>query len=395
MTLPTIGFSVAFGGTATAIKSYARDRPGFTTMRGATTPSPTGFIASAGALTLTLDNRDRRFDPHYTSGPYYPNLVPNTAGTLTANYAATDYNVFTGTIDEWPQTYPSSGIDQTTPTQAFDAIKKLSEASQVTLTRSAEYTGTRISAILTAIGWPGATSIATGNTIVGAIKANQGSVTAWSHISDCVNAEFGELYIDTDGTLVFRDRSTIATASRSSSSQATYSDTSTTLMYSDIQMTTLPIINECAVTFGPSGETVVESDSTSITAYGRRSLALNLILEDLCQAESYARWIVKRYKDPLNVPLSITFSPHRAESTLFPQVLGRKLCDLITVTRTPKVTGVASAATTTDCWIRGIAHSYADHAWTSTTFYLQEASWITDLFTLGTSALGGSDTLML
>lgn len=59
----------------------------------------------AGTATVRLDNSDRRFDPTYTSGAYYPNVVPMKQIRIRMTYSATTYDLYRGFIDEWPQTW--------------------------------------------------------------------------------------------------------------------------------------------------------------------------------------------------------------------------------------------------------------------------------------------------
>lgn len=396
MAIPTWVDTAYLGSGPEDITAYGRDKAGWTSMRGTSQIVQTGFVSQAGQLRQVISNNDRRFDPLYTSSPLDGYLLPEVYFDKVATWPAggTDYPVFAGQIAEWPQEYDAFGRDQTVPLEVFDDIKVLAGASQVTLTRPSERTGERIQAILTAMGYGGSTDIATGYAVVSSIRRSQGSVSAWSHIADCVNAEWGDLYVDDDGTLVFRDRATIFTESRSLTSQATFSDTGS-LKYSDIKLDALEIVNDCTVTYGTRGRSVHAADSTSKTQYGTKSLPLTTILAGKSAAKSYARWLVYRYKDRTVVPTQITVKPGANPTTYFPQVLGRKLSDMITVVRTPQVDGVASDPISVKCWIRGIQHTYSDHVWQSTTFYLQDASWLDGLFILGTSEIGSSDVLVV
>lgn len=390
MAIPTWVDTAQFNAGDEDITAYGRDVVGWTVMRGTSSIVQTGFVAQAGTYSQTLNNLDRRFDPNFTSGPHFGDLVPNVGFDKHVTYAPTTYPFFVGAIDDWPQSYPSIGVDQVSQIQAFDAIKKMAEGAQVSLTRHSEYTGARISAVLTALGLSTG-DIAHGNAIVAPIKKSQGSITAWSHITDCVNAEWGDIYVDRSGNIVFRDRTQIIL---SASSSATYSDT-TTLKYADITMAALPIVNDCTVGYGTRGRTVHFSNSASVTSYGLRSLTANTILNERSAAKQYAHWIVSRYKDPITVPASITIKPGGNPTVYFPEILDRELGDVITVVRTPTSGGELSDPITNDVFIRGIQHTYSGHVWQSTTYYLQDASWVPGFFILGTSVLGGTDVLGL
>lgn len=59
----------------------------------------------AGSLTVTLDNRDRRFDPTYSSGPYFSNLLPRRQIKVEAVIGGTTRAVFRGHVASWRQAW--------------------------------------------------------------------------------------------------------------------------------------------------------------------------------------------------------------------------------------------------------------------------------------------------
>lgn len=59
----------------------------------------------AGSCTVTLDNRDRRFDPTHASGPYFGDLLPRTQIKVEAVVGATTYPVFRGHVTSWRQSW--------------------------------------------------------------------------------------------------------------------------------------------------------------------------------------------------------------------------------------------------------------------------------------------------
>jgi hypothetical protein len=81
----------------------------------------------AGTATVVLDNRDRRFDPFYTSGPYYGNLLPRRQIRIRATNNGTDYDVFRGYVEGWPVTLTDAGYDSTVTVQAYDALGLLAD----------------------------------------------------------------------------------------------------------------------------------------------------------------------------------------------------------------------------------------------------------------------------
>jgi hypothetical protein len=81
---------------------------------------------SAGTMSVVLDNRDRRFDPNYTSSPYSPNVVPMRRIRLKATYNAVTYAVWSGFVDDWPQEYDIGGHEATVTVNCTDGFKVLS-----------------------------------------------------------------------------------------------------------------------------------------------------------------------------------------------------------------------------------------------------------------------------
>jgi hypothetical protein len=79
----------------------------------------------AGVLSIDLDNRDRRFDPTYTSGPYYGQLTPRRQVKLTATYGAGTFQ-WVGFVRSWPVS-PQIAGDNVCRLEAYDALSYLAQ----------------------------------------------------------------------------------------------------------------------------------------------------------------------------------------------------------------------------------------------------------------------------
>ncbi|MFZ9726838.1 MAG: hypothetical protein ACO3DI_06565 [Ilumatobacteraceae bacterium] len=130
MAYPTTIVEIAFDDgpyvvspTWTDVTAYCR---GFATSRGV--PDDWTLVAD-GSATVTLSNRDRRFDPFYTSGPYYGKLLPRRQIRIRATYGATTYDVFRGFIAGWPPQWTDAGYDSTVELSCFDALQLLASSS--------------------------------------------------------------------------------------------------------------------------------------------------------------------------------------------------------------------------------------------------------------------------
>ncbi len=125
-TFPTLKVEIAFASdplddtpTWTDVSAYVRQVNGVDVRRGRVDPlSP----FPAGKCSLTLSNRDRRFDSTYSSGPYFGNLKPRKQIRLSATWASVDYEVFTGFVGEWPQSFTNKGKDATVEINCYDAL---------------------------------------------------------------------------------------------------------------------------------------------------------------------------------------------------------------------------------------------------------------------------------
>ena len=131
-TAPVLKVEIAFATaplntlpTWTDVTSYVRLRDGVDIRRGRndefTNDTP-------GTLTLTLANRDRRFDPLYAAGAYNPNVLPGKAIRATCTFNGTTYDLFYGFIEGWPQAFARGGMDATVTITAVDALGYLATA---------------------------------------------------------------------------------------------------------------------------------------------------------------------------------------------------------------------------------------------------------------------------
>lgn len=81
----------------------------------------------AGRAQITLSNEDRRFDPTYAAGPYWPDVVPMRRVRIQATWGGTLYDVFTGYVDSWEQQYdpPQSATCVVSATDAFKVLANI------------------------------------------------------------------------------------------------------------------------------------------------------------------------------------------------------------------------------------------------------------------------------
>ena len=81
-----------------------------------------------GMASVVLNNRTRRFDPYYTSGPYYGKLLPRRQIQISSVYNGTTTVQFRGFIDGWPPAWTDAGTNSTVTLSCFDALQLLAQA---------------------------------------------------------------------------------------------------------------------------------------------------------------------------------------------------------------------------------------------------------------------------
>ena len=124
---PTLKVEVAFTSDPLAtsqtwvdVSQWVRRTPGVSIRRGRQRELDN---FDAGSCQITLSNRDRRFDPSYSAGPYFGNLLPRKQIRVTAYWGIAGYTMFQGWVTGWPQSLAApGGKDATVTVEAMDAI---------------------------------------------------------------------------------------------------------------------------------------------------------------------------------------------------------------------------------------------------------------------------------
>jgi hypothetical protein len=81
----------------------------------------------SGSATVELNNRERLYDPFYTSGTYYGKLVPRRQIYIEGTYGGTTYPIFRGFIDGWPPSWTDAGGDSTVTLSCYDCMALLAQ----------------------------------------------------------------------------------------------------------------------------------------------------------------------------------------------------------------------------------------------------------------------------
>jgi len=366
---PTLLFQIAFvdppltalaSNTWTDITSYVIS---FSTRRGRS--DALGRI-EAGTASLVLDNSDRRFDPTFAAGAYYPNVVPMKKIRISATYAAVTYRLFTGYIESWPPDWPG-GLDVYTTISCVDAFKYFA-LKKLNGAYANEFCNWSIDTWLTNISWPAADrSLSSAQSQIQ--SGTFVNVPALTHFQNVADVESGLFFMGPDGIATFHNRHYRLV--NSLSSLATFDDSAAAALpwlkvsssYDDGQ-----VWNEARIT-RTGGVEQVASDAVSQAAYFARTLTKTLPLLADSEALYLAQWLVGLYALPVFRFTSITLDGNMADA-LWPWMLSLAISNRITITERPPPIGVAI---TQDCYIESVAFDVGQDHWL-VTFGLSSAA---------------------
>ena len=344
-------------------------------------------IIEPGSLSMVLDNDDRRFDPLYDAGPYYGDVLPARRVRVRAYWDGILYDVFSGYVNGWPQSYPSKQRN-VVDVKAYDAMGFLS-FTDLTETRPSELTGARISAFLNNANWPALQrDIADGEETLAAIVEESG--TALSLVQEIAATELGRLFAAKNGDITFHGRN--LSMQDLPASKGTWSDDDAGVdnNYEDIvpSFDDEKIYNRVSVT--REGEGAVEQtsqDLTSQTKYFVRDLSQSgLPLLDDASALARAQFLLSQYKDPQLRFTSMDVNP-RVDGS-YAENLDLELGDHIVAER------FVTSMITKDVMVDGINIDVnRDTKTWDYTFYLTPIPVVEDYWIAGTGVLGTSTKL--
>lgn len=313
----------------------------------------------AGTATITLDNRDRRFDPTFAAGPYYGQLLPMRRIRITAVWNSITYPLFYGYVEGWPQRYDSA-MESTVEVSAVDGFKMLSR-SILTVDLPVQRTDERIDMLLSLAGWTLGNSWVIGSTAANGRfpvvfgpngdrvlargyasveAASLVKIDALSAIQDAVDVEGGMACCDRRGVFVFQDR---YKRNEDLTPLAVIGDGSGEVPYSsvDVQWDDSHIVNTYTATTAGGDEATVSDTPSRLKYFGcvgtSSSLPLGVQVGEASaalQLQARAEHMVHRYKEPQVRFGTITF-PFAQPDSNWPITLNMGIGDRITVRRRP------------------------------------------------------------
>lgn len=295
----------------------------------------------SGTCSITLDNRDRAFDPLNTAGAHFGQIVPRKPVRVEID----GQPIFTGQVEDWAADYDLGGHATATAT-CTDGLALIAEAQLPALTwTTGQTTGTRITAVLdrNEVLWPdGKRDIDAGAATLAADTTND-NASALAYLQTVASAEPGALFIDRAGALTFKAR----TVNPTTWTDLVISDDGAGIGFANIQVSNSSdsLFNDVSV-IHPAG-TATAQDTASQTDFGVKALNVNAPLGDATQAQNLADWLVGRYGAPRTRVEQVTI---RVESLTVAQrdaLLALDLTDVVRLTWTP-----AGAGAQVDRWLQ-------------------------------------------
>ena len=246
---------------------------------------------NSGVASIRILDQNGDFNPQNPSSPYFNFLNPMRKIAITATYLGVTYPVFAGYITNYNTTTPKFTGDLVyTTISAVDGFRLFQNAQffGVTGAVAGETTGARITKILDSISWPASMrDIDTGQTTVQADPATQR--TALAALQAVANTEYGAVYVDGSGDLVFQDRA--YTVSSVGQTPVVFKDDGTAIGYFDVKwvLDDTQVYNKATITRqGGTVQTVI--DQPSIDKYFTHSYNLTgLLMETDAEALQYGQ----------------------------------------------------------------------------------------------------------
>jgi hypothetical protein len=324
---------------------------------------------TAGAANIVLKNDDRTFDPSYTSGPYYGQLVPRKSVEIKH---ANEF-VFVGNVEDWNYSYRRPGFSDAEPS-CVDGFGYLARQNYGAGTSTEETTGVRVGKVLDGADWPAAKrSIATGTRTAAADVRTQPE-NALTYAQKMETTEGGALFVARNGTMTFLSSATpsysgIVFGGSGSVSGIPFIDYG-------VQYGTEEMWNSVTVTYfsgsTPAACAYVADDTSSQSTYGMFEQKYDTMLTGSTAASGLAHEILAGYGTPKYRVNKVVVDMAGISSAQRLSVLQLDLGSVVRVLWTPR--GVGNAISEY-CVIDQIEHDATTDSY-RVTFALSESDYV-------------------
>lgn len=340
-----------------------------------------------GTLSLRIVDTNGDFNPMNVNGPYYNLLNPMRKVQITATYNGVAYALFSGFITGYNTTTPQyTGDVSFTTITAVDAFRLAQNAqiSTVTGATAGQLSGTRINKILDQIVWPTEQrQIDAGQTTM---QVDPGTArTALAAMQTVEISEYGALYADAYGNMVFKDR--LAATTSVNQTAVAFNDNGTGIAYNNAVwiFNDALVYNKADIT-RTGGTTQNATNTASIDKYFLHSYnQQNLLMETDAVALQYAQaYVASRAETTVRCDaITLDLYTENYDAGII-AALSLDYFDPVTITTTqPAAVGTSTLSKTLQVF--GVSTEIKINSW-KTTFTTLEP--IIDGFILDYSKLG-------
>jgi len=342
----------------------------------------------AGTCSVTLFDSAGVFNPDNGSSPLVGYVKPLRQFRVTATVDGTEYILFAGFTDAYSYTYETGVGASLVTIEATDAFRLLNLATISTVTGSAvgQDTGTRIGKILDTVSF--ATSQRDLETGISTLAADPGSQrSALAALQVCEQTELGAFYISSEGKATFRNRHTLQQLAAGGVVAPLIFNETSGIRFENIgqRFDEQQIANDVTVSTA-TGATQTATDSSSIDAFFRRSLAISeTLIQTTTEATDYAAFILTARKEPVVTIDSIVVNAQAISAGSLSTILDSDLLVPITVSKT-----YGSGSVTRTLTLQAISHTITPGGWRIDLTTAEPISG--DGFILDSSTFGVLDT---
>jgi hypothetical protein len=313
----------------------------------------------AGTIDFVVDNSDRVFDPLYSAGPYFGQLIPGREVRVSCN----GYPVIHGFIDDLDIGYQPNNRSIVS-IQSSDALKTITTNNLPATSVSSELSGARVTRILDLpeVAWPSdKRSIDTGDTLLSNVAITEGA-QAVAYLQLIGTSEAGEVFISKDGKFVFKERNAAPGAVDVIFTDETSVPGFTVIPFADLSVVygSEQLYNRVVLSNNKVvPDEAIAEDLSSQEVYGARSYSVTGLLTDSAtDLQSLANFLLSRFKEPqyrfdsLSVVLDVLTEAQQNE------VLDLEIGNIVQVRFTPS--GLPPAI---DQYVRviGISHDWQNN----------------------------------
>lgn len=254
---------------------------------------------TAGQLSVVFDNRDRTFDPNYSSSSLYGAIVPRRRIRFYAGYDANSlHSQFVGFIDDWNFDYDVSG-DSTATASASDGFTVLANQTFTITSPPSEVSDARVTRVLNnaQVAWPAEDYFEDGAAVT--LNSVTFTGTALDYLLQIADSEQGLIYINRSGILTFLGWNYFSAPIIGPDIWFSDGRDYDGLPFSALETNygTEQLYNYVTVT-GSAG-TVTAQDTTSQVNYRIASYDLDVLTNGTAQMQSLADSLVSTYKNPI------------------------------------------------------------------------------------------------